>query len=39
MSVYENVLDIIDKSVASVPKHVQLELPKLKLPTLKKVEA
>lgn len=39
VSVYENVLDIIDKSVASVPKQVQLELPKLKLPTLKKVDA
>jgi glycosyltransferase involved in cell wall biosynthesis len=39
ISVYENVLDIIDKSVASVPKQVQLELPKLKLPTLKKVDA
>ena len=39
VSVYENVLDIIDNSVASVPKQVQLELPKLKLPTLKKVDA
>lgn len=39
VSVYENVLGIIDNALDSVPKQVQLELPKLKLPTLKKVDA
>ena len=37
--VYKNVLDIIDEALALVPKQVQLELPKLKLPTLKKIDA
>lgn len=37
--VYKNILDIIDEALALVPKQVQLELPKLKLPTLKKIDA
>ena len=38
-AVYEKVLGIVDVALASVPKQVQLELPKLTLPKLKKVEA
>ena len=38
-AVYEKVLGIVDAALASVPKQVQLELPKLTLPKLKKVEA
>jgi len=36
---YEKVLNIVTEQLQSVPKHVELNLPKLKLPTLKKVEA
>jgi glycosyltransferase involved in cell wall biosynthesis len=38
-AVYEKVLNIVDENVQAIPKHVELNLPKLKLPTLKKVEA
>ena len=38
-AVYEKVLAIVDEALTSVPKQVQLELPKLTLPKLKKVEA
>jgi glycosyltransferase involved in cell wall biosynthesis len=38
-AVYENVLGIIDESLALVPKQVELSLPKLTLPKLKKIEA
>ena len=38
-SVYEKIFNITDDAIASVPKQVQLQLPKLKLPALKKVEA
>jgi glycosyltransferase involved in cell wall biosynthesis len=36
---YEKVLNAVTEQLQSVPKHVELNLPKLKLPTLKKVEA
>ena len=36
---YEKVLNIVTEQLQSVPKHVELNLPKLKLPTLKKIEA
>jgi glycosyltransferase involved in cell wall biosynthesis len=36
---YEKVLNVVTEQLQSVPKHVELNLPKLKLPTLKKVEA
>jgi glycosyltransferase involved in cell wall biosynthesis len=36
---YEKVLNIVDENLQAIPKHVELNLPKLKLPTLKKVEA
>jgi len=35
---YDEILDIIDKDTASIPKHVELKLPKLKLPNLDKKE-
>jgi glycosyltransferase involved in cell wall biosynthesis len=38
-AVYEKVLGIVDVALASVPKQVELSLPKLTLPKLKKVEA
>jgi glycosyltransferase involved in cell wall biosynthesis len=38
-SVYEKVLNMVDEKLQSVPSIVQLNLPKLKLPNLKKVEA
>jgi glycosyltransferase involved in cell wall biosynthesis len=38
-SVYEKVLNMVDEKIQSVPSMVQLNLPKLKLPNLKKVEA
>jgi len=38
-AIYEKVLAIVDAALTSVPKQVQLELPKLTLPKLKKVEA
>ena len=38
-AVYKNILDIIDGALSSVPKQVELSLPKLTLPKLKKIEA
>lgn len=38
-AVYEKVLGIVDEALASVPKQVELSLPKLTLPKLKKIEA
>jgi hypothetical protein len=35
---YDEILDIIDKGTNSIPKHVELKLPKLKLPNLDKKE-
>jgi len=37
-AVYEKVLGIVDVALASVPKQVELSLPKLTLPKLKKIE-
>jgi len=37
--VYEKVLGNVDEALASVPKQVELSLPKLTLPKLKKIEA
>jgi len=34
---YDEVLKIIDTGIESIPKHVELKLPKLKLPKLQKV--
>ena len=34
---YDQVLEIIDTGIESIPKHVELKLPKLKLPKLQKV--
>ena len=37
MKRYDEVLEIIDAGIESIPKHVELKLPKLELPKLQKV--
>ena len=34
---YDEILDIIDRNTDSIPEHVELKLPKLKLPKLQKL--